>query len=164
MSIYLVLIPFVFSLLAFIVRGSAKMIALTGALILLLFTGYLVSVMDFDGSAQFVSSWNWSASPPITLSWGLDGLNVLLVLLLSILLPLIILYSFGKTHLIFCGDQSRVTALKLTTLCESAAFFRLGHAHGCCYEWSFHCHGWTFILCLLGDGINSDLFYLCDMG
>lgn len=98
MSIYLVLIPFVFSLLAFIVRGSAKMIALTGALILLLFTGYLVSVMDFDGSAQFVSSWNWSASPPITLSWGLDGLNVLLVLLLSILLPLIILYSFGKTY------------------------------------------------------------------
>ena len=98
MSIYLVLIPFIFSLLAFTIKGSAKMIALAGSLILLLFTGYLISSMTFDGTAQFVSSWNWVTSPAITFSWGLDGLNVLLVLLSAVLLPLIVLHSFSRAY------------------------------------------------------------------
>ncbi|HQW12584.1 MAG TPA: NADH-quinone oxidoreductase subunit M [Saprospiraceae bacterium] len=115
MSIYLVLIPLLFSMISFLLKGNTvKQIALAGSLILLAFTGYLVSSMSFSGVAEYVTTWNWSVSPPIQFSMGLDGLNVLLVLLTSVLLPLIILNSFDK------ADDSKNAVYGLTFLMVAA--------------------------------------------
>lgn len=99
MSAYLIIIPLIFSIIGTYLTGKAmKTIALVGALLMLVFTGYLVSNMAFDGSAEFTYRWLWMPDYGINISGGLDGLNILLVLLSAIALPVIVISTLNKPY------------------------------------------------------------------
>jgi NADH-quinone oxidoreductase subunit M len=99
MAAYLIIIPLIFSLIGFIWTGKPmKMIALIGSLAMLVFSGYLISNMAFDGSAEFTYSWLWMPEYGVNVSGGLDGLNILLILLSSVVLPVIVINTMNKPY------------------------------------------------------------------
>ncbi len=98
-TLFLIFFPLLVSLLLFAFKpGQAKVIALGASLIELVVS--LVAVAWFDKSAavQFPVSVPWVASAGITFSVGIDGISLLLVLLTTVLVPFIILSSFGHTY------------------------------------------------------------------
>jgi len=98
-TLFLIFFPLLVSLLLFAFKpGQAKGIALGASLIELVVS--LVAVASFDKSAavQFAVSVPWVASAGINFSVGIDGISLLLVLLTTVLVPFIILSSFGHTY------------------------------------------------------------------
>ncbi len=98
-TLFLIFFPLLVSLLLFAFKpGQAKVIALGASLIELVVS--LVAVAWFDKSAavQFPVSVPWVASAGIAFSVGIDGISLLLVLLTTVLVPFIILSSFGHTY------------------------------------------------------------------
>lgn len=98
-TLFLIFFPLLVSLLLFAFKpGHAKGIALGASLIELVVS--LVAVASFDKSAavQFAVSVPWVASAGINFSVGIDGISLLLVLLTTVLVPFIILSSFGHTY------------------------------------------------------------------
>lgn len=98
-TLFLIFFPLLVSLLLFASKPDhAKGIALGASLIELVVS--LVAVASFDKSAavQFAVSVPWVASAGINFSVGIDGISLLLVLLTTVLVPFIILSSFGHTY------------------------------------------------------------------
>lgn len=91
MTLILIVFPLVAGLLVF---GSgnttARNTALTSSLVHLLLTLTVVAGFDKNGGLQYAMNLPWISSFGIHFHVGLDGVNLLLVLLTSLLLPLII--------------------------------------------------------------------------
>jgi len=97
MSLWLVLLPFAFSLIFFFYKGSgAKLLALCASLVMMGITGYLATSMSGDGSMQFAVNYPWISDPMISFSLGIDGMSIILLMLSAIVLPVIILSTFDK--------------------------------------------------------------------
>lgn len=98
MSLWLVLLPFAFSLIFFVYKGSgAKLLALCASLGLMGLTGYLTTSMAGDGSMQYVVDYPWITDPMISFSLGIDGMSIILLMLSAVVLPVIILSTFDKS-------------------------------------------------------------------
>ncbi len=95
LTVLLIILPFLFALLAFAFEGrTARTLALAGSVIELLFTIYLLAQFNSFTPDQISFSKSWIASFGIKFTVGLDGLNLLLVFLTSLLTPFIILSAF----------------------------------------------------------------------
>lgn len=97
MLAYLVLLPLLSSLLLLFFRMKwAKEISFFVSLLTLLLSLTLLNSFSKEGGDQFVVQNAWIPSLGITLSLAVDGISLLLVLLTTVLVPFIILSSFGK--------------------------------------------------------------------
>lgn len=98
LTVALIALPAVAGVLLLLVRGeNAKKIALASTLAELGLGLYVVEAFKADATSQFNFAANWIASANIQFSVGIDGLSVLLVLLTTLLLPLIVLATFGRS-------------------------------------------------------------------
>jgi NADH-quinone oxidoreductase subunit M len=98
-AIILLLLPLVFSLLLFGIRGKiAKTIAFIGSLITLSFNLFLLAHCKFDGTYNFYENFVWVHDLGINFTIGMDGLSLVMLLLTNILTPIIILSSFNNTE------------------------------------------------------------------
>src|ERR1700750_2396548 len=97
---YLILWPLIAAVILFILRPkNAKVLALAAAVIELGLSLYIT--YQFDKSAlsyQFVIHKYWIPPLGITFYAGIDGITLLLVLLTTVLVPFIILASFGHAY------------------------------------------------------------------
>jgi NADH-quinone oxidoreductase subunit M len=96
---FLIFWPLIAALSLFAFRPrEAKMLAFTASLIELAVYG--VAVLQFDNSAAIQLAINvpWITSLGLNFHIGLDGISMLLVLLTSLLIPFIILSSFGHNY------------------------------------------------------------------
>ncbi len=99
MSLYLILIPFVSSLILLLARPAAsRSIALAASLANLAITLFAFSGFNGDGSFNHEFSVPWVSSAGIHFRLGLDGISLLMVLLSNLLAPLIILSSGGEKY------------------------------------------------------------------
>jgi NADH-quinone oxidoreductase subunit M len=93
-TLALLLIPILTAILTLFFQGeNAKRIALLGALANLVIA--IVAWLQFspNSTVQFAATYDWLASAGIKFSVGMDGISLLLVLLTTILIPVIILYT-----------------------------------------------------------------------
>ena len=80
MSLWLVIVPFLFSILFFVYKGSgAKLLALIASLILMGITGYAASTMAGDGMMQHMVDYPWITDPMISFKLGIDGMSIILL-------------------------------------------------------------------------------------
>ena len=96
MLTFLIFWPFIAALaLLFTKTKQARELALTAAIVEL--AASLVAVSQFDKMTEvpFAVYQPWITSLGINYSLGMDGISLLLVLLTTVLVPLIILSSFG---------------------------------------------------------------------
>lgn len=94
----LIFFPLAAALLLFILRSKhAHVIALIAALVELVIS--LVAVYEFKAgnSYDLQANFTWIQSIGLSYYVSIDGISLLLVLLTTVLVPLIILSSFGKT-------------------------------------------------------------------
>lgn len=99
MSLWLVLFPFLISLLLFIYKGSgARYVALGASLVLLVITGYIAGNMGGDASVYHLTNYKWLDTYNISLRLGIDGLNIVLLMLSAVVLPVILLATFDKEY------------------------------------------------------------------
>lgn len=97
MLAYLVLLPLLSSLLLLFFNVKlAKEISFFVSLLTLLLSLVLLNSFSGDAGDQFISQSAWIPSLGITFSLAVDGISLLLVLLTTVLVPFIILSSFGK--------------------------------------------------------------------
>jgi NADH-quinone oxidoreductase subunit M len=100
LTAFLIFWPLFAAVVLFLLRPqNAKAIALGASVIELIVS--LIVVIQFDKQAvdtQFAINLPWIASMGITFSAGIDGISLLLVLLTTVLVPFIILASFGHTY------------------------------------------------------------------
>ncbi|MFM9051396.1 MAG: NuoM family protein [Bacteroidota bacterium] len=92
----LILLPFVGALIAVLTKGNTRTVALAFSMIELLLSLVIAAGFDPQGGRQFVDNCPWIPALGISWSVGADGISLLLVLLTNILVPLIILSSFGR--------------------------------------------------------------------
>jgi len=98
-TLILIFFPFLIALVLFAFRlQQAKWIALITSLLELAFSFYMLFQFNKNESVQFVFNLPWITSLGLSFSVGLDGISLLLVLLTNVLVPFIILSSFGKTY------------------------------------------------------------------
>ncbi len=100
MAVLLIFIPLFASLLFLFIKGSmGKTIALSFSVLNLIFSIYLLSSFDAqsDEGFQFTFDQPWVESIGISFCGGLDGISLLMILLTNLLVPIIILSSYGKT-------------------------------------------------------------------
>jgi NADH-quinone oxidoreductase subunit M len=91
-SLALIVIPFVFALVvAFCNNNTARIIAIIGSLINLLVTIYAFSQFEKTTDYQFAFLADWIPSIGAKFHIGMDGINILLILLTNILSPIIII-------------------------------------------------------------------------
>lgn len=99
MSLYLILIPFVSSLILLLARPAAsRSIALAASLANLAITFFALAGFNGDGSYNHEFSVPWVASAGIHFRLGIDGISMLMILLSNLLAPLIILSSDGEKY------------------------------------------------------------------
>ncbi len=96
LTVLLILIPLVFGVFTWFIKGSAKTIALVGSLVTFALSVYIISKFNLNAESQFNTSYSWISSLNINFSVGIDGISVLLVLLTTLLVPLIIVSTFDK--------------------------------------------------------------------
>jgi len=100
LTAFLIFWPLLAAVVLFLLRPqNAKTIALGASIIELIVS--LIVVIQFDKQipdTQFVINLPWIASKGIMFSVGIDGISLLLVLLTTVLVPFIILASFGHTY------------------------------------------------------------------
>ncbi|MDZ4758143.1 MAG: NADH-quinone oxidoreductase subunit M [Bacteroidota bacterium] len=100
MAVLLIFIPLFASLLFLFIKGSmGKTLALTVSVLNLIFSIYLLSSFDAqsDEGFQFAFDQPWVESLGISFCGGLDGISLLMILLTNLLIPIILLSSWGKT-------------------------------------------------------------------
>ncbi len=97
---YLILWPLIAAIILFILRPkNAKALALTAAVIELGLSLYIAFKFNkADLSYQFVMHKYWIKSLGITFYAGIDGISLPLVLLTTVLVPFIILATFGHEY------------------------------------------------------------------
>jgi len=95
----LILLPLAGALLtSFAKSQSVKYGALVVSLISALHTVSLLTRFTPDASVQFLVDYNWIPQLGIHFKAGIDGISMLLVILTNLLIPIIILSSFGRDH------------------------------------------------------------------
>lgn len=84
------------ALLPMLKASAAKKVALAFTVLELLLALWVLLLFKSDGSMQFVVQQPWIPQANIFFSVGIDGINLPLVLLNALLLPVIVLFSFGR--------------------------------------------------------------------
>ena len=98
MSLLFILLPFLGSLLAFLLRGAiVRNVALAMTLANLVVTGFCLFSWDYSQVSNYTFSLPWVPSAGIHFALGMDGVTALLVLLTNLLAPLIVLSSFSRS-------------------------------------------------------------------
>jgi NADH-quinone oxidoreductase subunit M len=99
MTLILIFWPLAASLILLALRpANAKSLALAASLVEMAVSFYVCWNFDHDASTQFVTNVPWISSLGIHFYVGMDGVSMLLVLLTTVLVPFIILSSFGQTY------------------------------------------------------------------
>ncbi len=99
LTLALILIPAIAALLLPLLKGNlTKQVAFIAALAELGVTLYTALQFTPEGGTQFGFDYPWLSSLGIHFSGGIDGISLLLVLLTTILVPLIILSTFGSSY------------------------------------------------------------------
>ncbi len=108
--LFLIFWPLLISLILLIVKvKSAKELALAASVTELAASLMVAFQFDKDSGFQFVVNVPWITSLGINFSVGIDGISLLLVLLTTVLVPFIILSSFGRA----CNKPSNFYGLIL---------------------------------------------------
>ncbi|MCX6188643.1 MAG: NADH-quinone oxidoreductase subunit M [Bacteroidetes bacterium] len=96
--ILLLLLPIVSALVLLALPGSiSKRVALVGSILSLAMVLYALNTLRFDAaSANLVYNQIWLSSLGSNLSFSIDGITMVLLLLTNILMPLIILSTFNR--------------------------------------------------------------------
>jgi NADH-quinone oxidoreductase subunit M len=96
---FLIFWPLVTALMLFLFRPqNAKVLALISSLVELIVSIVVVVNFDTNTLVQFVIDIPWINSIGVNFAVGIDGISLLLVLLTTVLVPLIILSSFGNNN------------------------------------------------------------------
>lgn len=91
LSLLLLILPLVFSVITGFLSGkNARASAMAGALINLVVAGYAFTQFEANTSYQFAFLSDWIPSIGAKFHIGIDGINLLLILLTNLLLPVII--------------------------------------------------------------------------
>lgn len=99
LTVFLIFWPLIVALLLFAFRPQqAKVWALVASLVELLASLGVVALFDKNGGTQFEFNVPWVASLGISFAVGIDGISLLLVLLTTLLVPFIVLSSFGNAY------------------------------------------------------------------
>lgn len=96
----MIMVPFAFALIIFFIKNDAtvRKLALISSLISLIIGIYAAITFDKSIAYNFYINQPWILSLGVNLEFGLDGIGLLLVLLVSFVLPLIILSSFSTKY------------------------------------------------------------------
>lgn len=108
MSVFLVLIPLIAALLAFLGKGAGQKLALPALLVNFGLTIFLLTQISVNPAAADFT-WSWVPSAGINLSLGMDGISMLLIILTNLVAPLIVLSSFSGAY----GREDRYYGLLL---------------------------------------------------
>lgn len=96
---FLIFFPLLVALLIFSFRpAQARVWALVASLIELIVSFVVVADFQRDASVQFSINVPWIQSLGVNFHVGLDGISLLLVLLTTVLVPFIVLSSFGRPY------------------------------------------------------------------
>jgi NADH-quinone oxidoreductase subunit M len=99
LTISLILLPIIAGLIILLTKGdNPKTIASIAAFVELILGGYAYNQFVPNGSSQFSAYYNWIASAGIKFSVGIDGISLILVCLTTLVVPFIILSTFGRTE------------------------------------------------------------------
>ena len=110
LTLLLILIPAVAALLLPLFSGTAaRNVAFAAALAELAVALYAITQFVPTAGTQFGFDYAWLPSLGVRFSGGMDGISMLLVLLTTVLVPLIVLSTFGQTY----GNNSAFYALML---------------------------------------------------
>ncbi|HMG16290.1 MAG TPA: hypothetical protein VK590_12620, partial [Saprospiraceae bacterium] len=91
-SLALIVIPFIFAfVVAFCNTNTARLLAIIASIINLLVTAYAFSQFDKTSDYQFAYLADWIPSIGAKFHIGMDGINILLILLTNILSPIILI-------------------------------------------------------------------------
>jgi NADH-quinone oxidoreductase subunit M len=97
LTLLLIFFPLAAAFLLFIVRSKqAHIIALTVAVLELIISGFVVYQFKIGNSEALMINFPWIKSIGLNFAVAMDGISLLLVLLTTVLVPLIILSSFGR--------------------------------------------------------------------
>jgi proton-translocating NADH-quinone oxidoreductase chain M len=96
----MILIPLIGAVISFFTKTKeqARMVALVSSLAALVLAGFMY--LQFDSTTanlQFVENGAWIPSLGITYYMGVDGIGMPLVLLTAIVIPLLVIYSWGES-------------------------------------------------------------------
>jgi NADH-quinone oxidoreductase subunit M len=100
-TVFLIFWPLLIALALFTLRPkNAHILAFAGALIELAVSLFALVTFDSNDGVQFGVNTPWVSSVGINFAVGVDGISMLLVLLTTVLVPFIVLSSFGanRTH------------------------------------------------------------------
>ena len=98
LTLILIFFPLFAALLLFIIRSRhTHVIALIASVIELGLSIFVLCQFDNKGGSQFRANYYWIESLGLNLYVAIDGISLLLVLLTTLLIPFIILSSFGKS-------------------------------------------------------------------
>jgi NADH-quinone oxidoreductase subunit M len=99
LTVFLIFWPLIAAVVLFALRPlQAKVLALVASLVELVVSLVVIGLFDRNGGVQFDVHVPWIASLGISLSVGIDGISLVLVLLTTLLVPFIILSSFGSSY------------------------------------------------------------------
>ncbi len=96
--LFLLFFPLIGSLAVLVNRGFAKQTAIISAVISLGISLFILSKFIPDASIQFLVDEPWIAKLGIHFKLGIDGINIIPVLLTTLLIPVIILSTFNHTY------------------------------------------------------------------
>ena len=96
--ILLILIPLLGALVTAFSGNGAKHVALVNAIVSLALTLVLICSFTPDASTQFVVNYPWISDLGINFHLGIDGISIITVLLTNVLVPIIILASYGHGY------------------------------------------------------------------
>jgi NADH-quinone oxidoreductase subunit M len=97
----LILVPLLFAVIAFFTssREQARVVALAGSLITLVISLYMYFMYDSStGAMQFVEKASWIPSLGINYYLGADGISIPLILLNTIVIPLLVIYTWDDVR------------------------------------------------------------------
>lgn len=97
----MILVPFIGAIIAFLTktRQQARAVALVASVIPLAISLHLFTYFDRGVTAiQFYEAYPWVQSLGISLSFGIDGVSMPLVLLSTIIIPLTVIFAWGETE------------------------------------------------------------------
>jgi NADH-quinone oxidoreductase subunit M len=98
-TVLLILVPLIASLAIFMLRSTAsRAIAMTASLAELVLSLVVAAAFDKSDQVQMGVNIPWIRFLGINFNVGIDGINIILVLLTTLMVPFIILSSFGKNH------------------------------------------------------------------
>lgn len=98
LTLLLIFFPLAAAFLLFIIRPKqAHVIALVAAIVELIISAIVVYEFKTGGERDLSANFYWIESLGLNFSVAIDGISLLLVLLTTVLVPLIILSSFGRT-------------------------------------------------------------------